>query len=495
MKINSLSPSKLKQVRLCEARLMARLEDEEYEEASGEPAKTGTLAHKAAELWFKPNPDYVEALKQAKLQVSQQVMSLPENERLTAYWNGVNQARQQILAGGCHKYILPPKESGESEEDYTARLINETFQQAMKDVSKRDLPSEPASIQDAKELFSIIVSQYPRDQIDVVFVERRYKGTLGTSGIPIHCILDMAVDRGGGSLEIVDYKTGFTTMSTEEMYSEDQVLINLIAVHQDPSLSEYPDKRFTYFWVRSRTETGPVMITQDRLRDYEAWLTLKYQYLLDLKEPKETINQYCASCGRRIECTAYRELVSEAMCVDHVLTPEEVKQMDVETLMRQYGRARSQEKLVKESKTMLGKMLLEKLDEVGAKSIEASSFKVTKQQRSDVVFDAACVQGVCSNLGISPWSVMSVSAAKLRKALENHPAALNEVFQSARVGPSAAFVVVKEISAKKDSESMVVKAAENRLDPHDLTPKSTSKSPKENVTVGAGMPLPPGGAI
>src|SRR5690606_470873 len=53
MRLNSLSPSKLKAARLCEARLHAKLAGE-IEDESGEGARVGTLAHTAAKHWYRP---------------------------------------------------------------------------------------------------------------------------------------------------------------------------------------------------------------------------------------------------------------------------------------------------------------------------------------------------------------------------------------------------------------------------------------------------------
>src|SRR5438046_14008 len=79
-----------------------------------------------------------------------------------------------------------------------------------------------------------------RNQLNIVFAERRYKGKLANN-VPVHLIVDLGIDRGNGRLELVDYKTGWISISTDDMYSKDQVLMNMLAVSRyDDSLSYFP---------------------------------------------------------------------------------------------------------------------------------------------------------------------------------------------------------------------------------------------------------------
>jgi hypothetical protein len=212
---------------------------------------------------------------------------------------------------------------------------------------------------------------------------------------------------------------------------------------------------------------------------------------LDLKEPTETINQYCTSCGRRMECKSYLALVSEMMTLTKALTPAEAAALTIEQVMAQYGRYKSQEKLIENSRKLLGKILMGELDRQGAKSIEGTKFKVTKQQKAGITHSPEAVIEICREKGLNPARLMSVSAASLLEVFKTDPIALDRFFKAARAAPQSPYVLVKEISAKKALKGAKpgnVEKAQNRVEPRVLSPADAEP---DGEPMAAGIPPVP----
>lgn len=446
MEVRNLSPTKLKQSRLCEARLLARYGgDEDYSEDKGERALLGTLAHKAAELWFRPDPQWVKQILTASAGLAESATSREE------YYAQYDRLVADLAARGVLKHPLPDRQEGESDEQLRKRAFNECFQRAIEQSKPAELPDEPASVEEAKDCFGTIVAAYDREKIDVVFTERVYKGTVG-GGVPVHCILDLGINRRDGTIEIVDYKTGFMTMSAEEMHSEDQVLVDLLAARQDRDLAGFDRHQFTYFWAQHASTSGPVWISDDRLTDYEYWLTIKYQYLLNLTEETatETINSFCPSCGRRDKCKVYGQLLAEAMGMAEGITPEQAEAMDLEGMMAIHSKLHAQEKFILDSRKTISKMLLAHLEDNHQTKHEGDLYSVSRQQRSGVDYSVADVLEVCQQRSVDPSRVLTVSTGRLKSVFADDEAAMRQLNERAIKSPQSAYVVVREISANKE---------------------------------------------
>ena len=330
MEIRYLSPTKVKQYRTCPARLMSRIEDNVFEE-SGEPARMGTLAHEAAELWFDP-----------------------EHRR----------------AG------LSPDPSV-------------CFQHAMKrcrEDKRKGLPRDAANIANAKRLFEAILAHYNRDVLNVVFAERTYKGALG-NGVPVHLRVDMGVDGGGGKLRLIDYKTGFITLSDEEMLGEDQVLMNLLATHRDPTLQQWPIKSFEYFWTRHNYPSEEIIRSPQDLADYEYELSELYQEALNMTDPPERVNAFCGSCHRRTKCRAYREMLGEALGRSQALTDEEAEALSEDDLLSHHEKLKGQIKILESSLDTVKSVVQARMTAQRSEKFETDHFRASLVRRSTSSFD------------------------------------------------------------------------------------------------------------
>ncbi len=428
MQINTLSSSKLEQARLCEARLAGKLGqiagETDYEEDRGEGAAIGGLAHAAAKVWYRPNPDWVKAMQLAATQVP------PEQRE-----HHLNSVSAQLSTQGIFKHPVTDPDIA--------------FRQAIDESSRgqygNELPREPSSLTEARTMFDRIITFYKRDLLNVVFAERRYKGQLLSdvngnpgSGVPVHLIIDLGVDRGGGRLEIIDFKTGFISIPTEEMYDKDQALMNLLAVRKyDPEITPYHTVSFTYFWVRDSIERGPISIPTDRLIDYEYWLTITYQRLLNLTDPTETTNRFCKSCGRRFQCKAYQEFVGEAMGEFRALTEAEMQDLftgDPEKLLIRYDRLSGQLKLLEDAKSNISKFITNRMESTGQKLIEGEHYKAALRANRRDDYDTGAVLSACAIYGVDPTSVVSASKSKVEAAFSKNVEAMDLLGQQMRRG-------------------------------------------------------------
>lgn len=379
MKVDHLSPSKLSSARLCEARLLAKVEDDAYSEAKGEPAAIGTLAHEAAKLWYRRTTD------------------------------DPNEAFSQAITN-CS----------------SGRFGNEN-------------PQKNESIVDAKTLFKQIITKYPRQNIKVVFAERRLKGRL-KNGVPVHLIIDLAIDAGDGVLRIIDHKTGNLTMKTDEMYDSDQVLMNLLAINKydtSEDLEPYAEYitnskgekerrirvEFVYYWVKTDATSGPVRLSNEQLDDYDHFLAVEYQRLSDLtpENVKETINPFCSYCGRKLECKAYRELMTETFNLtpgdeSGIASPEEVKKLSEHDILERYARIGQQEKMLKKNKSTLSDMLSMLHKQTGEKTIQNGKFKSTLVQMESKDYDTSTVLSLAVNRGVAPASMLKPQKKRVEDA-------------------------------------------------------------------------------
>ena len=473
MDISSLSPSKLETSRLCEARLAGRLNqlgEAEWDEEHGEAASTGTLAHAAAKHWYRPCPRWIERMrtgenpdilaKQAEevrhCAKETVVPAAPEaTAAQKAAWEeqvreAVNHADEQIFEQGLlkHPYSNP----------------GHCFRKAIDEVSRsevvpgkveNELPRDAASVSEARDLFETITNHYNRNQLNIVFAERRYKGKLANN-VPVHLIIDLGIDRGNGRLELVDYKTGWISISTDDMYSKDQVLMNMLAVSRyDDSLSYFPHKSFSYFWVRQGFETGPVSFTAERLIDYEHYLAVMYQHLLNVKNPKESINRFCGSCPRRLgACAKYREHVGEAMGLFSPVAAEEMKVLDTEQLMERYDRLNGQMKILETSKKNIGEVIKSKLEVLPNRQFVGEKHKATIRQNKANDYDPATVLSLCVINGVDAAGVVDVSKKRVEATFGNIPDAMRVLQGTMRRSATKPWVDVRALGGKQDAKAV-----------------------------------------
>lgn len=469
MDIGFLSPSKLEQARLCEARLAGRLNqlgEAEWDEEHGEGALMGTLAHAAAKHWYRPCEAWIKRVrcgedpevlaKQAQQMIAGVVAQFPPAEgedengkakRLQLLRDAQDQVEDQILIQGLLKHPLTNP--------------NHAFRLAIEECAKarfgNELPKDAASVQEARDLFDQIIAHYNRDNLNVVFAERRYKGYIA-NGVPVHLIIDLGIDRGNGRLEIVDYKTGWITISTEDMYSKDQVLMNLLAATRyDDTLSYYPYKSFTYYWVRPGFETGPVNFTADRLADYEHYLAVQYQHMLNIGgdnatlKAKESINGFCNSCPRKNQCAAFQRHVGEAMQLARAATTEELDKFDDENAMHQYLRYGSQIKILEASKKALADILKGRVGKTEKREIIGQKARAKMRQDRMDGYDPASVIRLAPLCGVDLASIASFGKEKVEKAFGSNTEAMRQLQITMRRGSKAPFVDVREIGKKQDA--------------------------------------------
>jgi hypothetical protein len=408
-----LSPTKLEQYRLCAARLMARYaSDGEYEEEQGEPAKIGTLAHAAAKFWYRQQaatPD--EAFKKGMVECAET-------------------------------------------KDYNGKPNSQ-------------LPVDPSGIQEARTMFDSIAAHYVRDSIKVVFAERKYKGPLRNQ-VPVNLIIDLGLDRGNGTLEIVDFKTGFLACTEEEMHDKDQVLLNLLATNLDPGLAQFSNKIFTYYWVKRGYETGPVPMGWDKLTDYEHYLAITYQEILDIKEPEESINRFCKSCGRRKECKKYNSYLAEAYGLENVgevkpITPEQAANLEEEEILARLDRLNSQQKMLEANEKVLKEFIMGKLEAAKATEMVAGKYKGAIRQSKREEYQTSTILSLCSQFNVDPIPLLSPNKSKVDSVFSSNPTAQSALNMTMFRGATRPWLAItgapKRKSGKKKKEETNAEAS------------------------------------
>jgi hypothetical protein len=404
MEVSALSPSKLERLRLCEARVESQLHDEGYEEEKGEPALIGTLAHECAKLWYRKGVD------------------------------------------GSWLYAE----------------LGDAFRAAMNECTNRqgrgsELPREASSIQAARTLAEQIATHYKRDGLNIIFAERRYKGNL-SNAVPVHLIIDLGVDRGVDShgnrtLEIIDYKTGFIACTTEDMYDKDQVLMNLLAVSLDPEYAtKFTSFHFTYFWVKLGYETGPISFDGERLKDYEHWLGLEYKRIKEIKEPTESLNRFCASCGRRNDCKKYREWMTEALAEPKLLTLEEMSVLDDEVLMVQHQKLKGQMDKLEKLRDGLGDHLNSQLTVRQTDEITGKNYKAVRRSSQHDSYSVQTVLALCQAHHRDPASVLSVKKKGAEEMFASNPEAMQQLTLTMKKGRTAPSLQVVQIGVKRKTQ-------------------------------------------
>lgn len=407
MVINSVSPSKMEKARLCEARLDAQMNEDGYEEEQGENAKSGTIAHHAAMLWYRPGSIFTDP-------------------------------------GECFRAAMDQCARKELPRGDQVVVVNE-------------MPHEATSVQDARTSFDAIISYYPRSALKVVFAERRYRGPL-KNGVPVHMILDLGIDRGNGLLELIDYKTGFITISTEDMFDKDQVLMNLLAARMDPEFAAFTTIQFTYYWSKKGFETGPVALSDERLKDYEHFLALEYQRLLDVKEPTETLNRFCRSCGRKDRCKKYTEWMSEAMGEIKLYTPQEMATLDDDKIMGRYDKIKGQIKALEELQGQLGDHMKGMLAQRQVMEVEGKTFKANMRSSKHDSHSVQAVMALCQAKGKDPSSVFSIKSKEVEQLFSDDLQALAQLNLTKKRGQTAPFLQVTQIGVKRKSSPRKPKA-------------------------------------
>lgn len=424
MQIGSLSPSKLKRIRLCPARALAPQIDEDYaDEDKAEGTLAGTLAHNAAKHWYRPSPEWVAAVK-AVADPTEREAAIRSRE-----W------------GGFKKH---PIES-----------IDQAFTIALAEVAgDQELPREAFSVVDARTLFEQIVMFYRRDLLNVVFAERRYKGNL-SNGVPVHLIIDLAIDRGG-RLEIIDFKTGRIKIEDDEMWNDDQVLMNLLAVTRDPVMNRFPNKSFQFFWVRDGHTSDSISLTGNQLADYEYWLIWQYQHLRDLKpeEAVESTNRFCTSCTRKLKCTKYRVMVAEAM--GHLEEPAklDLNGLDNNEVLERIEKVKLQTKVLEEYDKCLKDLIHHRIDQSAQTEIVGKRLKARKRQMKFSDPDTNTVIQLCAQYGKPLADLLSPRKKAVEVAFEGNQEAMGQLAATTRKGMGAKWVeVVPAGKSKTDVEA------------------------------------------
>lgn len=398
MQIKRLSPTKLKTARYCRARLKAKYDTRDgYEEEFGGPALIGTLAHNAAKLYYRH----------------------PE-------WSVDECFSQAIEEGDCG--------------------------------DRRDLPQGAGDVIEARSMFDAIVVQYPRDRLKVLAAERRYSGTF-RNGVPADLIIDLIIERPGGVLEVVDFKSGFLQLPDDEMDDEDQVLMNLLAVSADPEFAHLPRKQFVYFWIRTSHQSDPVSLTPNQLADYERWLAKEWQSILDDDDPKESLNPFCGSCGRRDECTRYQEAMAEAMNLTKA-EADRVDTGDFKAAVDAHEKVKIQLKVLEARKDFLKEHIKQEVGATGSEEKEYDGGKVTLRKSSRTSYSTAVVLELCEKLGVSPGQVMSVSKSKADKAFAGNAGAADRLAGTSCKNHTAPSITVKPDRKQKETKPKKMTDAE-----------------------------------
>ena len=466
MQVKFLSPTAIEQALQCEARLAGKLNqlgEDEWEEEHGEGKSIGTLAHTAAKIWYRPNVKWLERInagedhelmaKQGQLmrdQVNDNPIYSPcaedseknKADKAIARQEAIDAVDDQINELGLQKHCHTN--------------INHVFRMAITETARgkygNELPREASGVDEAMVLFGQIVSQYNRDQLNIVFAERRYKGQIA-NGVPIHTILDLGIDRGDGRLELVDYKTGWITKTTEEMYDMHQVRMNLLAVNRyDDAMSRFHTKSFTYFWVRPGFETGPVTFSLDRLIDYEHWLSEFHAYIHSVTEPSESINRFCLSCRRRFVCKKFTGMVSEAMGLGDTMTEAQIKALTDEEVMVRHNRVSTQMKLLEENKKNLNSYLMGKMTTAQLTCVKGEEFKATIRQNRADKYDVATVLSLCALNKLDTATVVDATKKSVDAAFASNENALRMLSMTKRRSATCAFLDIRHLS-KKDMAS------------------------------------------
>jgi hypothetical protein len=383
MEIKRFSPTGLKTIRLCEARAHARAADPNYEEESGEPAKVGTLAHAAAKFWFAP------------------------------------QHRQQIVT------------------------MDDAFAAGLQEVSHdEDMPSN-AGVSEAKDMFGAIVGAFCRDEIRVVFAERMYDGFIG-HGVPVRMKIDLAIDRGDGVLDIIDFKTGWQVISDDDAWGDDQALLNLLAVGvYDKEITErFNNVSFRFFWARHGYCSEPIQLPPSKMRDYEYALSLEYQRVINKVDPSETLNQYCGSCGRRSECRTYQDAIAEAMGVQ----PGELPAADTPTvaIMSRLHTLNVASKAVDAAVSTLKGVLKDRVIEnqtvTGQKQLLVDGYKAWIQSAAQTDYNKQEVFRLAGDMGVDLRTLVSVSKKRVDDAFGSNELAMRQLHATASKSKGVPYV-------------------------------------------------------
>ncbi len=423
--LGNLSPSKLKKIRLCEARAIAPLVDDDWtDDEKSEGTLAGTLAHNAAKHWYRPNPKWTEAVR-AITDPAEKARAMQTRE-----FNGIP---KHAIATTAEAFLLSLAEVA----------------------GDKELPREAASVMEAQLLFEAIVNFYRRDLLNILFVERRYKGKL-SNGVPVHLIIDMAIDKGNGLLDIVDFKTGFIKIDDEEMWSDDQVLLNLLAVSRDKALDRFTTKSFQFFWVRDAHASTPASLTADQLSTYEYWLMLEYQRMHDLKpaEAKEQVNRFCPSCSRRFKCNKYREMISEALGTFAAPNEVDLNAMDNNMVMEHVERIKLQTKQMEEFDSRLKAVMEYRLTQAGAgvKEIAGQRLKFRRRTMRRDVPDTATVIVLAQQFGKPLHELVSPRTKNVEAAFQGNPHAQSQLVATMRKGMSVPWIEVCPITEPKKNK-------------------------------------------
>ncbi len=476
MDIGHLSPTKLKQAKLCPARLHARLHDDDWDEERGERAALGTLTHTAAEIWYRPDPQWM------------QVYSTIEdpNHRAQAW-----ESRKIQLADGS---IIEKHPMTDPELAFKMAIDRET--------QTGDMPVDNQSLIEARQLFLNIIDFYKRDVLNVVFAERKYKGGLA-NGVPVSLKIDLGVDRGAGKLEIVDYKTGFVTIPDDELENEDQVMLNLLAVRRDPVFASFNAVTFSYFWVQHAAPSREVLVADTVLDHYAHALASRYQSLSTMTEPDERINPFCGSCGRRAKCERFKAFISQAMgTLGDDITEEQAMKWDDETLMETSDRLKGQLKVLENSNKLLKEMVKARAQASDTGDLNGTKFRVATRKRQNLTYSPNTVLALCKAHSVDPGDCLSVSKGKAEQVFDGKGNAIDQLKVTSSRPTVTTWIQIepvkeggakkkakKKASKKKSAKKKTSKKASEKKDESATTEQAAT--PPSEAAVAAAPPPPP----
>lgn len=428
MDVKRVSPSKLNRHLLCDARALAIEEDEEYEdEDKGEGALAGTLAHAACKHWFRPNQLWVN-----------EINKYPAADRWRAAQGKEN---GEWACNGVVKHLV--------------RTPDEAFTLAISEVAQgRELPRSAESVFQAREFFEIIINTFDRMKLIVMFAELIYEGVLDNN-VPFRMIIDLAYDSGNGTLELIDFKTGFIKMPESDMWSDNQVLMNLMMVNRDKNLAGYPTKSFRLFWVRDRDLTDAVILSNTQIVDFENWLFWEYDRLKNLTadNAKETPNRYCNGCGRRMKCIKFRKLMSEAMGSEQPMTEQEMAAITDDQLAVHKKHFDLQKKVMEDRKEKISAALNARLQSRQVKEIVTGKHKIRERSMAMKSISPSTVISLAQQFNLPLSQMVSVKPKVVAAMFGSNVEASKQLALATVTAPGSPWIEVLEIKEEKKDNS------------------------------------------
>lgn len=124
-------------------------------------------------------------------------------------------------------------------------------------------------------------------------------------GIKIRGVMDRVDVLDGETIEVVDYKTSFTTMNSYEL--EEDVQLSMYDLATSMMFPEYPKRKLTLDYLRY--EKVSTARTQQYRDNFVEWLVSMYNRITNDNDPKPNLNQYCNYCECKNDCSAYKQVL------------------------------------------------------------------------------------------------------------------------------------------------------------------------------------------